>query len=147
MEKPAGWSDANTRDAMQERLWRLPVRVLVGAERAIFSFVGALFFVAAFALGIRSLGTLWALISAPGGSMIGAGTEFLDSMLLVLMIVELAYTVILSLRGEVLAAEPFLLVGLIAVIRRMLVITVGDVEPYAAGTAHAAGHTSTPQTI
>jgi uncharacterized membrane protein (DUF373 family) len=47
-------------------------------------------------------------------------------MLLVLMVVELAYTVIISLRGSVLRAEPFLLVGLIAVIRRMLVITIGD---------------------
>jgi len=42
------------------------------------------------------------------------------------MIVELAYTVMLSLRGAVLLAEPFLIVGLIGVIRRMLVVTVGD---------------------
>jgi uncharacterized membrane protein (DUF373 family) len=54
------------------------------------------------------------------------GTQFLDRILLVLMLVELAYTVILSLRGSVLMAEPFLIVGLIAVIRRMLVITVGE---------------------
>ena len=50
-------------------------------------------------------------------------------ILLVLMVVELAYTVLLSLRGSVLMAEPFLIVGLIAVIRRILVITVGEVGP------------------
>jgi uncharacterized membrane protein len=44
------------------------------------------------------------------------------------MLVELAYTVMLSLRGAMLAAEPFLIVGLIAVIRRILVITVGHVK-------------------
>ena len=32
------------------------------------------------------------------------------------------------LRGAMLAAEPFLIVGLIAVIRRILVITVGHVK-------------------
>ena len=44
------------------------------------------------------------------------------------MVVELAYTVMLSLGGIVLSAEPFLIVGLIAVIRRILVITVGEVQ-------------------
>jgi uncharacterized membrane protein (DUF373 family) len=62
------------------------------------------------------------------GDIIDETTIFLDLILLTLMIVELAYTVILSLRGAVLAAEPFLIVGLIAVIRRILVITVGHVK-------------------
>jgi uncharacterized membrane protein (DUF373 family) len=57
-----------------------------------------------------------------------AGAAFLDVVLLVLMVVELAYTVVLSLGGVVLSAEPFLIVGLIAVIRRILVITVGEVQ-------------------
>ncbi len=112
--------------------WRSPVGVLVRAEGAIFTFVGLLFFIAAFALAIRSIADLWALISGPRGEIIVAGTAFLNLMLLVLMMVELAYTVIVSLRGKVLSAEPFLIVGLIAVIRRILVITIGDVNPAAA---------------
>jgi hypothetical protein len=108
--------------------FRNPVGLLVGAERAIFAFVGALFFVAAFALAIRSTVDLWALISGPRDEIITAGTSFLNLMLLVLMMVELAYTVLVSLRGKVLSAEPFLIVGLIAVIRRILVITIGDVH-------------------
>lgn len=111
--------------------------VLVGAERAIFSFVGALFFIAAFALAIRATTGLWELIAGPQASIIAAGTTFLDVMLLVLMMVELAYTVIVSLRGSVLSPEPFLIVGLIAVIRRMLVITIGNVTPVTPGL-HAA---------
>jgi uncharacterized membrane protein len=58
-------------------------------------------------------------------------------MLLVLMMVELAYTVIVSMRGKVLSAEPFLIVGLIAVIRRILVITIGDVNKNASGVLSA----------
>ena len=108
--------------------WSTPVGLLVAAERAVFSFVGVLFFVAAFALAVRATSDLWALIVGPHSTIIVAGTAFLDVMLLVLMMVELAYTVTVSLRGTVLAAEPFLIVGLIAVIRRMLVITIGDVN-------------------
>jgi hypothetical protein len=114
--------------------WAASVGLLVAAERAVFSFVGVLFFIAAFALAVRATTDLWALIAGPHDMIIAAGTAFLDVMLLVLMMVELAYTVTVSLRGTVLAAEPCLIVGLIAVIRRMLVITIGDVN---AGTLPA----------
>jgi len=47
----------------------------------------------------------------------------LDRILLVLMIVELLYTVKVSFREHALVPEPFLIVGLIAVTRRILVVT------------------------
>ncbi len=47
----------------------------------------------------------------------------LDRALLVLMIVELLYTVKVSFREHVLIPEPFLVVGLIAVVRRLLIVT------------------------
>jgi hypothetical protein len=47
----------------------------------------------------------------------------LDRLLLVLMIVEVLYTVQVSFREHTLVPEPFLVVGLIAAIRRVLVIT------------------------
>jgi uncharacterized membrane protein (DUF373 family) len=47
----------------------------------------------------------------------------LDNTLLVLMLVEILHTVGISLREHHLVPEPFLVVGLIAAIRRMLVIT------------------------
>lgn len=50
----------------------------------------------------------------------------MNDVLLVLMIIELAYTVMLSLRGTMLAIEPFLIVGVIATVRRILVITIGE---------------------
>jgi len=50
-------------------------------------------------------------------------TGMLNDVLLVLMLVELLHTVRISLRAHQLVPEPFLIVGLIAAIRRVLVIT------------------------
>jgi uncharacterized membrane protein (DUF373 family) len=49
--------------------------------------------------------------------------DLLDRMLLILMIVELLYTVQVSFREHTLVPEPFLIVGLIAATRRILVLT------------------------
>jgi uncharacterized membrane protein (DUF373 family) len=54
-------------------------------------------------------------------SVNNAGITLLDRILLVLILVEIVHTVILSLRAHRLAAEPFIAVGLIAVIRKVLV--------------------------
>jgi uncharacterized membrane protein (DUF373 family) len=47
----------------------------------------------------------------------------LDETLLVFMVVELLHTVRITLRDHRLAAEPFLIVGLIAGVRRILILT------------------------
>jgi phosphate starvation-inducible membrane PsiE len=57
------------------------------------------------------------------GQIRDSAIEILDSVLLVMMTMEIVYTVTLSLQSHTLAAEPFLVVGTIAAIRRMLVIT------------------------
>jgi hypothetical protein len=48
----------------------------------------------------------------------------LDQLLVVLMLVEILHTVRISIRSHTLVTEPFLVVGLIASIRRILVITL-----------------------
>jgi len=50
--------------------------------------------------------------------------EVLDRLLFVLMVVEILHTVSISIRSHILVTEPFLVVGLIASIRRVLVITL-----------------------
>ena len=50
--------------------------------------------------------------------------QILDQLLLVLMVVEILHTVRTSIKSHTLVTEPFLVVGLIASIRRMLVITL-----------------------
>jgi phosphate starvation-inducible membrane PsiE len=47
----------------------------------------------------------------------------LDQVLLILLVVELLYTVQVSFRVRALLPEPFLLVGLISAIRRLLLLT------------------------
>lgn len=47
----------------------------------------------------------------------------LDRILLILLIIELLYTVQVSFREHAVMPEPFLLVGLIAAIRRVLLLT------------------------
>jgi uncharacterized membrane protein (DUF373 family) len=48
----------------------------------------------------------------------------LNQLLIVLMLVELLHTVRISIRWHFLVTEPFLVVGLIASIRRIIVITL-----------------------
>ena len=48
----------------------------------------------------------------------------IDRLLLVLMLIEILYTIRASTQSGVLSSEPFLIVGLIACIRRILVISL-----------------------
>ena len=47
-----------------------------------------------------------------------------ERLLFVLMLVEILHTVRASIQSHVLACEPFLIVGMIATIRRILVVTL-----------------------
>jgi uncharacterized membrane protein (DUF373 family) len=61
--------------------------------------------------------------SAAAGALPGSIVSLLDQSLLVLLIVELLYTLQVSFREHRVVPEPFLLVGLIAAIRRVLLLT------------------------
>lgn len=60
---------------------------------------------------------------AVGGQANQALVDLLDRLLLALMIVELLYTVRVHFREDRLAPEPFLIIGLIATLRRILIVT------------------------
>ena len=62
------------------------------------------------------------------GSLATNIINLLDRILLILLVVELLYTVQVSFREHSLIPEPFLLVGLIAAIRRVLVLTAEFAE-------------------
>jgi uncharacterized membrane protein (DUF373 family) len=57
----------------------------------------------------------------------------LDRILLIIIFVEVLYTVQVSFRQHILQPEPFLVVGLIAVTRRILVLTA-EMSKLASGT-------------
>lgn len=51
-----------------------------------------------------------------------AAQVLLDQVLLVLILVEVVHTVVITLRARRLIAQPFIVIGLIAVIRRILLV-------------------------
>lgn len=96
------------------------VRGLSGVENIAYVCVGVL-------LGISALALLWSgfRLVATGliaRSLIHQIPELLDQVLLILLVVELMYTVQVSFREHGLISEPFLVVALIASVRTVVVI-------------------------
>ena len=61
-------------------------------------------------------------------SVSSAVTLLLDEVLLVLILVEVVHTVVLSLHSHRLVAQPFIIIGLVAVIRKILFVLSGQIE-------------------
>lgn len=99
----------------------LVVRGLSLVEDVVYAGLGLLLAIFAVALLIIALKS--ALTSVWAGTLSTRIVDLLDQILLVLLVIELLYTVQVSFREHGLLAEPFLVVALIAVIRRVLVIT------------------------
>jgi uncharacterized membrane protein (DUF373 family) len=95
-------------------------------EDALYFAIGSLLVGAALVL------LIWTVLSfvrmTAGGNVGEAVLQTLDSLLLVVMLVEILHTVGISIQGHTLVAEPFLVVGLIAAIRRILVVTAEQAE-------------------
>lgn len=75
--------------------------------------------------------SLWGAILAKGET--GPLVSAVDRLLFVLMVVEVLHTVRVSFRSGRLVCEPFLIVGLIACIRRVLVITLETTQAHEPG--------------
>jgi phosphate-starvation-inducible protein E len=92
------------------------------AEVVIYAILALLLFVTALATIADAGKMLWEGI---GHWAIATETLLvLDQLLIVLMLVEILHTVRISIHSHILVTEPFLVVGLIASIRRILVITL-----------------------
>ena len=113
------------------------------AEAAIYSILAVLISISALAaIGAAGKVLFDALIHWTIATDI---LRILDQLLLVLILVEILHTVRISIRSHILVTEPFLVVGLIASIRRMLVITLeaatltkqGNWTPEVASIFHA----------
>ncbi len=93
-------------------------------EAFLYIAVGALLAAGAAGGAIQAGELLWRSGTGRGIGGYSLGVLVLDQLLLVLMLIELLHTVRISVRSEALVMEPFLIVGLIASIRRVLVITM-----------------------
>ncbi|HSL47655.1 MAG TPA: phosphate-starvation-inducible PsiE family protein [Candidatus Deferrimicrobiaceae bacterium] len=105
---------------------RPPVRERIAqgfthVEDVLYVGIGVVLAAAAVAM-LVSAATVFARSLAAGG-LGGSIVGVLDQLLLILMMIEILYTVQVSFREHVLVPEPFVLVALIAAVRRILVIT------------------------
>jgi len=103
------------------RVRTLIAHVFTWIEDVVYIGLGALLAASAVALLVHTAVTFSHDLVA--GSIPTGIVAILDKLLLVLMIVELLYTVQVSFREHALVPEPFLIVGLVAATRRILVLT------------------------
>ncbi|HEU4342140.1 MAG TPA: phosphate-starvation-inducible PsiE family protein [Candidatus Binatia bacterium] len=96
-------------------------------EDVVYVGLGLLLAASAFALLVVAVSSFGQAVLS--GKMREIIVDLLDQILLILMILEILYTVQLSFRERTLIAEPFLIVGLIAAIRRILVLTAEFSKP------------------
>ena len=106
---------------MHERLNRL----LEQFEAAIYLLAGLILALAA-AL-ILAFAAWEGLLDVFGGHYPEAIVHLLDRVLLALMLAEVIYTVVRFAREGTIEAEPFLVIGIIASVRRLLVLTAEGV--------------------
>jgi uncharacterized membrane protein (DUF373 family) len=96
-------------------------RAFTLVEDVVYVGIGVLLACSAALLLVNAALGLWRALLE--GTPLTGVINLLDRTLLVLMLVELLYTVQVSFREHVLMPEPFLVVGLIAATRRILVVT------------------------
>lgn len=114
MTREAGEPDPKAARAVIARAFTL-------VEDVVYIGIGVLLALSAAMLLVNGAVGLWRA-SVEGAPLPGV-INLLDRTLLVLMLVELLYTVQVSFREHALLPEPFLIVGLIAATRRILVVT------------------------
>ena len=104
------------------RVMKVSSVAFLAVEHGLYIALGVILAIAAImALG----GIVLELWSAIGQANAGdALLKIVDRLLFVLMLAEILHTVRVSIRSGTLTCEPFLIVGLIASIRRVLVITL-----------------------
>ena len=103
------------------RVRTLIAHVFTTVEDVVYIGLGVLLSASALALLVQTALTFSHDLMT--GSVPTGIVGLLDRLLLVLMIVELLYTVQVSFREHALVPEPFLIVGLVAAVRRILVLT------------------------
>jgi len=103
----------------QARAWI--ARAFIVVEDIIYIGMGLL--LAGYGFGLLVTTFIAFVEDALAGFPLARVVGLLDRVLLILLVVELLYTVQVSFREHALMPEPFLLVGLIAAVRRVLVVT------------------------
>jgi uncharacterized membrane protein (DUF373 family) len=112
--------EANT-DTDEEERQRVADRVLGMLEDAVYWGIAVVLVVGSVALLIAQFNTLLRLRNSPAAAVM---IEILDGLLLIFIFVELLYAVRSCLRSREIVAEPFLIVGILAGIKEIVVLSV-----------------------
>lgn len=115
-------TDRPSRDAPEPPVTTWVRTALIAVEDGVYIVVGLALLAAAVLVVIGTVTGLAAAIRTRQ-SAVNVGIVLLDRILLLLIVAELIHTLrFVVLRGKI-VVEPFLFVGLIAVVRRVLIIT------------------------
>ena len=115
-------SRSPTAGPTQNRFQLVSNEVLSVVEMVLYAALGVILSLAALFALFTACQALWRGLSAEASA--STVVEVIDRLLVVFMLVEILHTVRISIRSHILVTEPFLIVGLIATIRRILVITL-----------------------
>jgi phosphate starvation-inducible membrane PsiE len=105
----------------EEDRQRFADRVLGVVEDAIYWAIAVVLIAGSVALIVAQVNLMLRLRSIPATTVM---LELLDGLLLVFIFVELLYAVRTSLRSHEIFAEPFLIVGILACIKEIVVLSV-----------------------
>jgi uncharacterized membrane protein (DUF373 family) len=131
-ESPRSDPTDETTDARVPPLVRAGNRALELAEGVVYAGIAAFLLVlalGAFVMAARQVPSLFSPDSAAESAL-----EILDTLLLVFIVVELLFAVRITIAKRELIAEPFLLVGIIASIKEIVVLSVKAADEIGAGT-------------
>ncbi len=103
-------------------------RLMEIAETVVYVGIAALLVVVAVTLLAVTAMNVPSMLGGDFSSTQDAALELLDSLLLVFIVVELLYAVRATIAERQLVAEPFLLVGVIASIKEIVVLSVKAAE-------------------
>lgn len=117
-------SDSNERDPRPVHV-RVGDRLLGAAEQVVYAGIAVLLLVLSVALLVDAAGDVAGLFGDDAESV---ALELLDTLLLVFIVVELLSAVRTTIVKRELVAEPFLLAGIIASIKEIIVLSVKAAE-------------------
>ena len=115
----------------ENRLGEAASRLFLFVEVLAYVVLGTMLAIAVLVGLFGATASLWLAILAHGET--GPLVVGVDRLLFVLMVVEVMHTVRVSFRSGRLVCEPFLIVGLIACIRRVLMITLETTQAHEPG--------------
>lgn len=112
---------AKSGDGDKEERQQFADRALGFLEDIVYWAIAVVLIIGSVALLVSQFNTMLSLRSAPAKTVM---LEVLDGLLLIFIFVELLYAVRSCLRSREIVAEPFIIVGILACIKEIVVLSV-----------------------